>query len=73
MRPTLAQFEGCVIGQCLADALGSPVEGRPDAVCQYAEHTLTGDKVTSEARRGNAAFGQYTDDSQLARELLLSY
>jgi ADP-ribosylglycohydrolase len=71
-HPRPDQFSGCLIGQCLGDALGFPVEGRPRDVCQrYVVDALD---PASPAPRGRApfAFGQYTDDSQLARELMLS-
>lgn len=56
-----------MIGQCLGDALGFPVEGYPPEVCQeYVSERL-------KKGRGLFSFGQYTDDSQLARELLESY
>jgi ADP-ribosylglycohydrolase len=71
--PTKEQFEGCLIGQCVGDALGFVVEGQPPEVCrEYVEKAL--DKGHPEARRrGRYAFGQYSDDSQLARELMQSY
>jgi ADP-ribosylglycohydrolase len=71
--PTKEQFEGCLIGQCVGDALGFIVEGHPPEVCRgYVEDTL--DKgQPGERRRGRYAFGQYSDDSQLARELMQSY
>ena len=62
-----------MLGQCLGDALGFPVEGYVADVCrQY---------VTGVLRRGKGGtvgrppfpFGQYTDDSRLAREILVSY
>lgn len=71
--PQKEQFIGCLIGQCLGDALGCPVEGYPRSVCrQYVNETLK----TPHLREGDPQFppfGQYTDDSQLARELLQSY
>jgi ADP-ribosylglycohydrolase len=67
------RFSGCLIGQCLGDALGFPVEGFPPRVCQsYVEKYLTG-SILKMPGRGGFRFGQYTDDSQLARELMLSY
>jgi ADP-ribosylglycohydrolase len=71
-------FSGCLIGQCLGDALGLPVEGAYPGVCaKYVE------QIMSRLRFGIAGselldlspyrFGQYTDDSQLARELMQSY
>ena len=32
--PSRDQFRGCLVGQCLGDALGFPVEGHPPAVCR---------------------------------------
>ncbi len=67
------QFSGCLVGQCLADALGFPVEGYVPEVCrQYVEGIL---RTGRAGRVGRAPFpfGQYTDDSQLARELLVSF
>src|ERR687889_321726 len=71
--PTKEQFEGCLIGQCVGDALGFVVEGQPPEVCrEYVEEAL--DKGQPRAhRRSRYAFGQYSDDSQLARELMQSY
>jgi ADP-ribosylglycohydrolase len=67
------QYSGSLIGQCLGDALGFVVEGESPEVCrEYVEETL---KVGRAGERGRAPFpfGQYSDDSQLARELLQSY
>jgi ADP-ribosylglycohydrolase len=69
-RPTRDQFAGCLIGQCLGDALGFPVEGQPPKACaRYVAALRNGEKRA----RPPFQFGQYTDDSQLARELLLSW
>jgi ADP-ribosylglycohydrolase len=64
---------GCLLGQALGDALGFVVEARPPEVAReyVEEYLLTG-------RAGHLAhpefpFGQYSDDTQLARELLLSF
>ncbi len=66
------QFVGCLLGQALGDALGFAVEGHGRAHCRaYVEDVLR--PGGAEARgRGPFAFGQYTDDTQLARELLRS-
>jgi ADP-ribosylglycohydrolase len=67
--PHRDQFAGSLIGQCLGDALGFVVEGMPAEVCrEYVEKDLRG----ADRDSGNYFTGQYTDDSQLARELLLS-
>ncbi len=67
------QFAGCLIGQCLGDAIGFIVEGHPPDYCSgYVDEVVRAGKV-HEARRRPYHFGQYSDDSQLARELLQSY
>lgn len=73
VTPTASQFAGCLIGQCLGDAAGFIVEGYPpDICCQYVDHVLRPGKVEGQSR-GGFPFGQYSDDSQLARELLQSF
>lgn len=68
--PTPSQFSGCLVGQCLGDALGFPVEGKGPAACrQYVEGELKAGKA-GQRGRFPFAFGQYSDDSQLAREML---
>lgn len=71
-RPSLTHFRGCLLGQCLGDALGFVREGFPRDDCEdYVEGLM------QSWRRGEFAdddyVGQYTDDSQLARELMQSY
>jgi hypothetical protein len=34
-QPRKEQFEGCLIGQCLGDALGAPVEGSARSVGRW--------------------------------------
>jgi len=71
-RPRKEQFSGCLVGQCVGDALGAPVEGSPRPVCQqYVNRNLKAGRLKDNVRLHS--FGQYTDDSQLARELLESY
>jgi len=67
------KFSGCIIGQCLGDAVGFVTEGySPQASIRYVEDYLkTG--LAAELGRFPFAFGQYSDDSQLARELMQSY
>ncbi|KAH3742662.1 ADP-ribosylglycohydrolase family protein [Pelomyxa schiedti] len=71
--PSLSQITGCLIGQCVGDAFGFPVEGQSrEYTTLYAkEFIYTIDHVPTHAR-GDFAFGQFTDDSQLARELMIS-
>jgi len=67
------RFVGCLIGQCLGDALGFVVEGHGPSVCgAYVDDFL---RAGEAGRHGRAPypFGQYSDDSQLARELLSSF
>jgi ADP-ribosylglycohydrolase len=72
-QPYEAQFVGCLIGQCLGDALGFVVEGYPASHCRrYVRDWLEAGRA-GEIGRPPFPFGQYTDDSQLARELLQSY
>jgi ADP-ribosylglycohydrolase len=67
------RYSGSLIGQCLGDALGFVVEGEPPEICRkYVEKTLKAGRV-GEYGRTPFPFGQYSDDSQLARELLQSY
>lgn len=55
------------------DALGFPVEGEGPETCgRYVADVLRGGRA-GETGRGGFPFGQYTDDSQLAREFLQSY
>jgi ADP-ribosylglycohydrolase len=66
------RFAGCLIGQCLGDALGFPVEMASAAVCaRYLDETLLAERLAAPSR-GPFTAGQYTDDSQLARELMIS-
>lgn len=71
--PHKDQFSGCLVGQCLGDALGFVVEGfSPEACKRYVEDYLK-IKRTIDFGRWPLPFGQYSDDSQLARELIQSY
>ena len=73
MLPHKDQFSGCLIGQCLGDALGFVVEGfSPEACKRYVEDYLMSGQII-EFGHFPFPFGQYSDDSQLARELIQSY
>ncbi len=73
MVPHKDQFSGCLIGQCLGDAVGFVVEGYSPSACkQYIEDYLKTEQLGAFGRFP-FPFGQYSDDSQLARELLQSY
>jgi ADP-ribosylglycohydrolase len=67
--PTKDRYAGCLVGQAIGDALGFPVEGHGPEVCaRYVDSDAFG-----AAGRAGFPFGQYTDDTQLARELLESW
>jgi ADP-ribosylglycohydrolase len=64
---------GSILGQALGDALGFVVEARPaEEARQYVERFLRGGRA-GERSHPEYPFGQYTDDTQLARELLRSF
>lgn len=72
MIPSEDRFVGCLLGQCLGDALGFVVEGEsPDLCAAYAREVVLARRIPDHGRTGYA-FGQYSDESQLARELMLS-
>lgn len=72
--PHLDQFSGCLVGQCLGDALAFPVEGSPPDICaSYTEQLRKLSAGQTPPPRRNYSSEQYTDDSQLARELMVSY
>ena len=71
-KSLLEHFQGCIVGKCVGDALGFLVEGSPQDVCtDYVESYILPLKVPP-GNRGIFSFGQYSDDSQLARELMIS-
>lgn len=65
------KLRGCLIGQCLGDALGFPVEGQNQSTCSFYIYEMVSQWFDGAAPPGQWT-GQYTDDSQLARELLES-
>lgn len=67
------RYAGCLLGQCLGDALGFVVEGYPPATCRDYVETFLRSGHAGKIGRGQFPFGQYTDDSQLARELAQSF
>jgi ADP-ribosylglycohydrolase len=75
MEPIPRPFEsgaGCMVAQALGDALGFLVEGQHPAICQVFVGEVLGAPDPPSRTRGPFAFGQYSDDTQLARELGLS-
>jgi len=72
MSNRAATLTGCLLGQALGDALGFVVEARPfQAARRYVDDYLCAGRA-GELAHPNFPFGQYSDDTQLARELLLS-
>jgi ADP-ribosylglycohydrolase len=73
VSPRREQFAGCIVGQALGDALGFVVEGQPSTFCRrYVDERLARGGVGG-LGRGPFPLGQYSDDTQLARELMQSY
>lgn len=72
-RPSREQFQGCLVGQALGDALGFVVEGQPPTFCRRYVKERLGNGRALGAGRGPFPLGQYSDDTQLARELMQSY
>lgn len=71
---TVEAFQGCLIGQAVGDALGFVIEGYQEAVCMdYITRIILKKIVPINNRVPIYAFGQYSDDTQLARELLISF
>jgi ADP-ribosylglycohydrolase len=67
-----ASLTGCLLGQALGDALGFVVEARPfETARRYVDDYLCAGRA-GELAHPDFPFGQYSDDTQLARELLLS-
>jgi ADP-ribosylglycohydrolase len=70
---TPAQLTGCILGQALGDALGFVVESEPpDVAAEYVDQCLRAGRAGDRAHP-HFPFGQYTDDTQLARELLRAF
>ena len=67
------RLTGSILGQALGDALGFVVEAEPPDVARaYVDDWLRAGRA-GERSHPRFLFGQYTDDTQLARELLRSF
>jgi len=67
------RLTGAILGQALGDALGFVVEAQPpDVAREYADRFLRAGRA-GERSHPQFPFGQYSDDTQLARELLRSF
>jgi ADP-ribosylglycohydrolase len=72
MSSTADAVAGSLLGLALGDALGFVVEGEPPAVAAaYVADWIRPGRAAERGRAGHR-FGQYSDDTQLARELLAS-
>jgi poly(ADP-ribose) glycohydrolase ARH3 len=69
--PSVDQFTGCLLGLALGDAVGAPVEAFPPAEAARYVARLS-EELVPEPGPGGWSYGQVTDDTQLARELLLT-
>jgi ADP-ribosylglycohydrolase len=69
---TTDRLAGCLLGQALGDALGFVVEAQPPEIAQdYVDNWIRTGRAM-ERSHPQYPFGQYSDDTQLARELLRS-
>jgi ADP-ribosylglycohydrolase len=67
------QLAGLLLGQALGDALGFVVEAQsPEIASEYVERWMRAGRAP-ERSHPSYPFGQYSDDTQLARELLRSF
>jgi ADP-ribosylglycohydrolase len=73
VRDPATALSGCLLGQALGDALGFVVEARPPEIARgYVDECLRTGGAGSVAHP-QFPFGQYSDDTQLARELVSSF
>lgn len=66
------RFAGCLVGQAVGDATGYMVEGLAAAECAAYVQRAVRPRRLDEHALGPLDYGQYSDDTQLARELALS-
>ena len=64
-------LEGTLLGLALGDALGFVVEAEPPETAREYVATVLRAGRAGERHHARFPFGQYSDDTQLARELLL--
>ena len=65
-------FLGVLFGQAVGDAVGLPVEGHGRDVCKPYVQNVVKKQIVSPQHRHNFTFGQYSDDTQLTREMYLT-
>ena len=75
--PTQDRFENMLLGMAIGDAVGASVEGNSPDACRHQLRLIADalrqapDGSTLHAFDGHFPFGQITDDTQLAREVIL--
>jgi ADP-ribosylglycohydrolase len=62
----------CLVTQALGDALGFLVEGEHAVICAHFATEFFSSQAPPARTHGPFAFGQYSDDTQLARELAIA-
>jgi len=72
--PRIEQFKGAILGCAIGDCVGAWAEARPSHEARKFAETNLRDCDFSETGKHHhgMTFGQYTDDTQLTRELMLS-
>lgn len=65
-------YMGVLFGQAVGDAVGLPVEGHGRSVCVPYVNDVVTKEIVSPQHRHNFTFGQYSDDTQLTREMYLT-
>jgi ADP-ribosylglycohydrolase len=63
---------GCLIGCAVGDSVGLVVEGFDRDVCHQYVDEVVSKTLISGFHRNNMKFGQYSDDTQLTREMFIT-
>jgi len=72
-KPDEDSFVGSLIGQAVSDSVGFVIEGHNSEVCgRFVNEFVTPEKIPTWVRIQGLTFGQYSDDTQLARETYVS-
>jgi ADP-ribosylglycohydrolase len=73
VKSSADRLAGSILGQALGDALGFVVEAQPPEIARSYVNDWLRTGRAAERSHPQFPFGQYSDDTQLARELLLSF
>lgn len=75
----MENFKGSLLGQCVGDFLGFLVEGESPAQCKsFVDNEILAypgkisEKLIKRAQGKGITVGQYSDDSQMTREMIQS-